>query len=250
MKRWQWITSAILVYLLALLVFIPAQLIYWLPLPKSISVTGVSGTLWNGEATQVVVAGREFRQLQWQLNPAYLVTGELGLELRLPAFSNPRISGNLSATLGMSELSVSELNARGELAELLALGQVHLPLASQGQWRLSISNYQVSAPSLQHWCDTLRGTGEGRSIQTQVNGRWLQLGTYPVSLSCKQGSVQLAMNGDNVLGLQLDADLNAQRVRLQGSLKPKAAAPIEVRELLKSMGNPDREGRYPFNFSL
>ena len=63
MKLKRWLPWLILVYLVTMLVLLPARVVYWLPLPNNVQLSQVSGTLWQGQAGQVVVDGNVINDL-------------------------------------------------------------------------------------------------------------------------------------------------------------------------------------------
>lgn len=242
MKRWIfWIAMS----LVLLVVFAPARALYWLPLPAHVQLEQLSGSLWNGRAAVVKVDRQWFYDVQWQLQPLQLATGNAVVSLHVPARSNAvTLQGEIG--YGAGGLQVSELQANGALQELLNMVNVKMPLATRGNWSVAVNAYQWD--TRQGLCQALDGQGEGRDIQVLVNGNWQSLGNFPVSLSCTDhNAVGLTMNGSNSLGLNFEAALFADRFNVNGTVKPNTRTPEALTQMLQYLGQPDAQGRYRFS---
>ncbi|TDP40173.1 type II secretion system protein N (GspN) [Idiomarina aquatica] len=243
MKRW-WLIA---VYLLALLVMLPAKIIYWLPIPAQVSISQVSGSLWQGRIGSLQVQGVTLNDMQWDWQLLQLFTGEVAVDVRVPPQNNPlAVNGRISA--GLTELAATDLRASGDLATLLQLANTRLPLKTQGNWNLSIDTFVVSDPSPAKWCNQLTGSANGRNIQVLVNGAWQSLGDFPVALGCAEsGAVTLTMNGENSLGLAMQGDINSQDINISGTVRPNPRTPEGLAQMFQYLGQPDSQGRYRFS---
>ena len=65
-------------FIAGLFAIAPARLVSVF-LPGNISLDGLSGTLWNGAARQLVVDNTATGELEWEVKPSQLFTGRLGL---------------------------------------------------------------------------------------------------------------------------------------------------------------------------
>lgn len=68
--------AGIAVFLIALLVTLPARVAYHGFAPAELRLSGLSGTVWNGSAAQGTAAGLYFRDLAWEFRPTSLLTGK------------------------------------------------------------------------------------------------------------------------------------------------------------------------------
>lgn len=69
------------VFLLGIIVLFPARIAYHLLAPEQVKLAGLSGSVWNGSASEGEVAGIYLRDLRWSVTPATLLRGALGLQI-------------------------------------------------------------------------------------------------------------------------------------------------------------------------
>ncbi|WP_404401653.1 type II secretion system protein N [Idiomarina seosinensis] len=235
------------VYLLALLVMMPAKVLYWIPLPAGVSIAQAQGSLWQGSLGRVQVQQMLLQDLSWDWDLWALFGGQLQARVELPAQNNP-VAFASQISLGFNQLNLQDLRASGTLAPLMQLTDIRLPLKTRGNWTLAVDQFALSEPSVNHWCDDLQGNARGINIQVQVNNVWQSLGDFPLQLGCQQpGLVSLQMNGNNSLGLTLEGAINSSSVAAAGTVKPGPETPAALAELFTFLGRPDNQGRYPFS---
>ncbi|MDV6315777.1 type II secretion system protein N [Idiomarina sp. HP20-50] len=242
----RWIPWLVVVYLVAMLVMLPARVIYWFPLPDNVRLSQVSGSLWQGVAGQVVVDGMVFNNLSWDWQVSSIFLGELVVDVNLPDQNNPlAFSGRLLA--GSTKVGAKDVTARGDLSALLQLVGTRLPLKTDGEWNLSVDTFVVTAPGPVRWCDELQGNAKGEQIRVLINNQWQSLGNFPVELGCSDtNAVSLTMSGDNSLGLEFNGRINSQSFRAEGTVKPTPRTPEGLAKMMQYMGTPDSRGRYSF----
>lgn len=245
MKRWWWL---LVVYVVALVVMLPAKVIYWLPLPPQVSVSQVSGSLWQGNIGALQIQGVPLTNVGWNWRVSKLLTGQLSIDVTVPAAAGNPLTVNGTVQAGLSGVSVDNLRSKGDLATLLQLSNTRLPLTTRGRWSVNVDAFAVSDPGPVKWCNQLRGDAQGQDIQVLVNGVWQNLGDFPVGLSCdNSGAVGLSMNGNNSLGLAFDGTVNSQDIRIAGTVRPNPRTPEGLAKMLQYLGQPDAQGRYRFS---
>ncbi|MCA1767808.1 MAG: type II secretion system protein N, partial [Idiomarina sp.] len=179
----RWIPWLVVVYLVAMLVMLPARVIYWFPLPDNVRLSQVSGSLWQGTAGQVAVDGIVLNNLSWNWQVSSVFLGELVVDVDLPPQNNPfALNGRLLA--GSTKVGAIDVKASGDVNALLQLVGTRLPLKTGGNWRLSLDTFVVTAPGPVRWCDELKGQAKGEQIRVLVNNQWQSLGDFPVELGC------------------------------------------------------------------
>lgn len=242
----RWIPWFVVVYLVAMLVMLPARVVYWFPLPDNVRLSQVSGSLWQGTAGQVVVDGIVLSNLSWDWQVSSVFLGELVVDVDLPPRNNPfALNGRLLA--GSTKVGAKNVNASGDVNALLQLVGTRLPLKTDGNWNLSLDTFVVTAPGPVRWCDELKGHAKGEQIRVLVNNQWQSLGDFPVELGCNESNaVTLAMNGNNSLGLDFNGSINSQRFNARGTVKPTPRTPEGLAKMMQYMGTPDARGRYSF----
>ena len=69
------IVAALVVFLIILVMTFPARVAYrWLG-PDALLLGGLSGSIWNGAATEGWVGGAYLRDITWHCLPTSLLTG-------------------------------------------------------------------------------------------------------------------------------------------------------------------------------
>ncbi|MEE2025406.1 MULTISPECIES: type II secretion system protein N [Alkalimonas] len=234
-------------YLLCLLVLTPAS--WWLklaPLPAGLKLGPVQGTAWQGRIQVLSYQGLELRQVQWQLSPWRLLTGRLAVQLQageLAELDQAYIKGQLR--YGFSGLQLQDTLLRYPVRELAPMLRLPLPVGADGTLMLDIEQYQQGAP----WCKTLSGQASWQEARLQPPTGWIDLQHIFASLACDDGDLVLITDGQNPLGLDVTARLQAAgRFSVDGTLKPDASMPEEVHQAMQFVGAPDAEGRFRIRF--
>ena len=71
------ITVSVVTLIIGLVILVPARVIYrWLAPPEFL-VSGMSGSVWVGDAKEASVDGLYLRNLSWRIKPLQLITGNL-----------------------------------------------------------------------------------------------------------------------------------------------------------------------------
>ena len=193
---------ALLVYLLA---SAPARLLLSVVPGEGLILQGVRGTLWNGQASRVLLAtGNGWLHLgatQWQLRPLslLLLSPELAIESQ---WGRQTVEGDLKL------YSEEEFALRGvQVSVDAALLRQYLPVGLEGDFSLQFEKLLVRNEALEE--------AVGRVVWQ--NGGWVspqgprQLGSYAVDLSTPEPGV---IQGQVI---SLAGDLEAQgEVGLQG----------------------------------
>ena len=71
------IIAGLFVFLLVLLVTFPARVAYNWFVPAEVRLSGISGSIWQGAATEGIAGGAYIRDLQWRFRPGALFRGQL-----------------------------------------------------------------------------------------------------------------------------------------------------------------------------
>ena len=107
---------------------------------KKISLQGMNGTLWQGEAAQARIAGFNLGKLSWDLRLHSLFTGKLGVDLHTKG-DGSRIDG--LARVGMDQtLYLDNLQGRIPAASLMPLFY-GFPIAIGGQISADIKHAEI-----------------------------------------------------------------------------------------------------------
>lgn len=234
-------------YLLFMLILTPAS--WWLKqvsLPPTLQLGAATGTLWQGEVAGFRYQQLQFGTLRWQLNGWQLLTGKLQFALQSGSAQQPAqpyLKG--TASYGIAGAAIENSLLKLPVAQILPMLPLPLPVAATGELVLDIVAYQQGQP----WCKALEGNASWQDARLQPpTGSWLELQNLFGELRCDNGTVVLTTDGNNLLGMDIKAVINAEQLLVNGTLKPDAAMPQEVHQAMQFLGKPDAQGRYPIRF--
>jgi general secretion pathway protein N len=238
----------VLVMSISVLSHAPASFVYkHLPKVRGLQVTGLSGTIWHGQAQAVRWRGRSFGQVNWQFAPGRLLAGKLEYALRFGKGSDMQLRGKGQAGLGMNGPYAENLHASLPAANLVQFSPMPVPAEVQGQLELTLRSYHYAAP----WCGEADGTlvWSGSRVDSMLGT--LELGTILADVRCQDNQLSAGSDHDSPQASgAFSAELNTSRqYSLDAWFKPGAEFPPGMQAQLKWLGSPDGQGRYPFVFS-
>ncbi|MBZ9613020.1 type II secretion system protein N [Rheinheimera maricola] len=234
-------------YLLFMLLCTPAS--WWLklvPLPASLHLGAISGTLWQGDVSAVRYQQLQFSSVSWHLNGWQLLTGKLQFALQSGSAqqpSQPYLKSN--ASYGFAGAALQHSLLKLPVAQILPMLPLPLPVDASGELVLDIAQFEQGQP----WCSNLQGNASWQDARLQTpTGTWLELQNLFGELRCDNGTVVLTTDGNNLLGMDIKAVINAEQLLVNGTLKPDDAMPEEVHQAMQFLGKADAQGRYPIRF--
>lgn len=234
-------------YLVFTLLLTPAA--WWLKLvtlPASLQLGAVSGTLWQGQVSQLQYGKLQFGALSWQMNGWALLTGQAQFSVQTGSMqqsAQPFISGKLG--YGVTGGAIQQLMLRVPVSQVLPLLPLPFPVEATGNLVVDIASYRQGQP----WCSQLSGSAswQDASLKTPA-GNWIALQSLFGDLSCASGTAVLTTDGANLLGLDVKAVLNAEQLLVNGTIKPDPSMPQEVHQAMQFVSKPDEQGRYTISF--
>lgn len=232
------ILVGILTFALGLVITFPARVAYqWFKSP-AVKLSGISGSIWRGSATQGSVAGIYLGNIRWHFRPLDLLNGRLGY-----AISGNPAAGFLDANIAVGLGGSVKLSDVSGVLSLTALGDT-LPLKGiEGDVTLQFEELVIR----DGW--TVQATGTV-SVANLVS-RYLS----PAVLGNYRAEFQPAANGilasieavDGVLELTGTITLTPDRnYALVGQVAAKPNAPPAIRQQLQYLGTPDARGMRDF----
>lgn len=227
------------IYLLWLLVSAPAHLLP-LILPEELNVSGLSGTLWQGEARQLSWRGVRLNHLRWAL------TFSSGLPGWRLTFHDPDgLRGQLSL-YALSALRVQ--NGSLTMPASLASGWLTptLPVEASGLITLHLSEgrfnragcQQVSGGRAQ-WQQAQLRSPAGSLELVSVGGTFRCTPTGALALTLSQDSHQLSLSGQGTLSPD-------GRYAFHGQLQTRQSTPALLALLMSQNQRKDEQGRIPW----
>jgi general secretion pathway protein N len=241
-KRFQWALLAIVVYLVFLIVYLPAkQATSRLTLPNNTKVYGVSGSIWQGQAQRATVKGVELRTLEWSLNFLPLLTGRISADIE---FGNIRETEQVSAKGQISikgkAFDASDLILYVPVAQLIS--QFTLPFPADVGGRLKV---ELDDISYDQYCTALSGDAQWLNASVNTFNTAVELGTMSAKLNCETQQVTLDIQQPNVLGLAAKAKVDAKgKFSINGKFKPDDSLPPQIKRAASIFGEPDSSGFY------
>lgn len=104
------LTIGLVTLVVGLLVFFPARVAYRWFLPDTISIAGISGSVWSGSAREAYANGIYVRDLEWRMQPLALLSGGIGFAIEASpqtGFINSNIKLGFGGLISFDELTAS-----------------------------------------------------------------------------------------------------------------------------------------------
>lgn len=238
-SRVAWLTAAILLLLVALLVLLlPAR--WAVPFVQSrlhgLRLEGVHGLVWNGGARELLgLDGRSLGQMQWRLSRA-LLWGRLDLQLD---FSGRGLtaSGHLERD-GEGRPVWTDVSLRADLAAWAARLD-----SSLGTPRGTLSMQLQRAVLQANWPVELDGRVRWRDASMRTRAQTVVLGDFGMDLRGSNGVLTGQLRDQNNGPLRAQGQWQASPLgwRLDLLLQPRTTDPA-LRHWLARLGRPDADG--------
>lgn len=228
------VVLGVVAFVISLLIMAPAQLVSEY-LPPDVQATGLQGTLWQGQASEVQIQGFNLGEVSWDMQPLSLFAGRLQSDVRI---DREGMQGQGVIGVGFNSVRVADARLDGS-SELLAPYLTGYGVNINGRFEADIRALQFNESGPQ----ALDGDIVWRDARL-VNPTELQLGDVNVTLSQQGGAAiaDLKNNGGElrVTGggrLEQGWEYNA-RLRAE----PTQTTPKIVRDALPYIGQPDNRG--------
>lgn len=196
---------ALLIYCVTLLINLPAAtVISYLAKNNAIKISGVTGSIWQGQAKRVEINPKvTLNDVHWDVQWMAL----LGLTLKADvAFNNgpQAMSGKATVEYGLSGARASNVLLDLTSQQLLTLLPMTLPVKISGDFSAVIQEAELGKP----YCKQLQGTvlWSNAYIESQMGN--LDLDSPVVDLRCDNGNVSaLVTQQSSQLVTTLDINL-------------------------------------------
>ncbi|WP_070968229.1 type II secretion system protein N [Vibrio sonorensis] len=247
--------SKVLVGFLLLLTFVisglahlPARVVVNnISLPPELEISGISGTIWNGQAASVRWQHYSFGEVNWQWTPKALFAAKFETEVRFGRGSSLGLSGRGNLGVGMSGAYVDGFNASLPLKTIESLlPPSPIPVVVNGNVELSIQEWVYSMPycSIGEGSLVINTSGIGTPIAQLDTGAIVadfNCADSVISVVGQQASEQVSS------GLTLSLDANRQYA-LTAWFKPESQFPAPLESQLSWLSYAQQNDRYQFNF--
>ncbi len=236
MKRY--VVAGALMFLVVLVVSFPARVAYrWIPLPD-VTLTGISGSIWNGRADEALAGGAYLRNLSWSFRPAKLLSGQLAFHTS----SNPA-SGALATDVAIApggELTLSGMTGN------LPLELVHPSFQAdglKGDIRLDFDDVRVRSG----WITSIDGAVSVTNLYVPALSA-APLGDYLATFGMEGPAINATVD-DTAGVIDVDGVITIRPDRsysFSGDVAARPDAPPSIEQQLRYLGSPDVRGMRPF----
>ncbi|NVK55860.1 MAG: type II secretion system protein N [Alteromonadaceae bacterium] len=247
--NWRWALGAILLYIILLVVSMPAaQVINRLSLPANISISGVSGTLWQGQAERLQINNILINDLSWDVSAWSLLTGQLAADLNagnMRDASSIAFKGPVKVNLFNPEsFSTEDFLLYLPVAWVLAEVTLPIPVAAGGRFRVNVEELDFDNTA----CQTMMAYGDWLNATVAGTQGPIELGTFSAKISCAQQQFVVDVAEPNAFGLtmQAKAQQDMSNLSVTGQFKPDPSLPQEVHDAAQFFGRPNAEGYIQF----
>lgn len=213
-------------------------------LPPAFTVGGVSGTVWNGAATQATWQGTPLGALTWRAHPWSLLGGraDYSIELTRPdGFARGRVSASFGGGSIAAENIVLQLPITALARNVTA-----------NAWRGDLAGTVARARLENGWPVDLVGRFAMSGLQPP--GAAFQVGSYELNFDAAASTPQQLtgrvrdLEAPLVVRGQLVIRPNRSYV-LEGEVTPKPGAPPQIANTVAFLGLPDASGRRQFTIT-
>lgn len=212
-------------------------------LPPDVRLDGVSGSVWNGAATQLTLRGAPLGALRWRLQPASLFALRLNyaIDLQRP---DGFVRGQVSTGFG-GDLVARDVRLQLPLTALS-------PQTAATAWRGDLTGTVANARIERDW--PVSAAGQFTMSNLQPPGAGLQIGSYALEIDPAQTTPDQLVGRvrDLEAPLVVRAQLVVRRDRtylLEGDVTPKPGAPPAIANTVAFLGMPDAAGRRQFTIT-
>lgn len=238
----------LLVFAISVVAHTPAAFVVkHMPKVRGLSLQGLHGTIWHGDAQSVTWQRDNFGQVSWDFQPSKLFQGKAEFALRFGRGSDLKLKGKGTVGAGLGGVYAENVLASMPASSVLKKVTIPVPVDVKGQLEVTINDYQYGQP----WCQSAIGSlvWSGSGIDSPLGE--LSLGSVVSDLICEDNKVILSGSQDNSqLSGAFAAELETNmRYSLDVWFKPGAEFPQSMQSQLKWLGDPDEQGRYLFVYS-
>jgi general secretion pathway protein N len=236
MHRKRLITLGLMVGLAGLIALFPARVAYRWFAPAQFAASGISGTIWSGNASEATANGFYLRDLNWKFHPLQLFTGKIAYSVD-SRFASGFMQGRLGIGFGGS---VSATGLRATLP-LEAIQSVPAIAGSRGMLTVDFSALKISdgLPVVADGSVELAGLMNPLLHRDPIGGFRAEFFSQDsgITASIEDTAAVIDLAGS----LQLAADGSYQFLAQISALD---STPQSVREQLRFLGPPNDRGQH------
>lgn len=244
----KWGGVCFVVYVIFLVVKLPAtQVLAKLPLPAELRITGVSGTIWSGQAQTVIYQGLPVDNFEWSLSFLPLLMGEVSADIKggnMRQVDQISMNGHINASETLIQAESLNIYVPADLIMLML--PLPIPLQAEGRFKVSLAELDYD---LTTGCQTIDGKGQWLNAKVAGVNKLIDLGNFDATLGCENNQTLVNVKEPNSMGLTAQVNLPTNmKFKVNGRFKPAANLPKEVHQAALFFGNKGSDGYYPVKF--
>lgn len=218
-------------------------------LPKNMIIGNVSGSIWQGEISEISMNDNKIEAVQTSLGFWSLVLFSPSVDVSFGDAMLDGPEGKLSLTVSSEQIVLNDVELFISANELVKHLTLPVPVKAQGNVEITLTELSVKT-SAKLTCENGQGKVSWLRSGVIALDNTIKLGTFNADIECEKGDIIAKISPKNNLGLSLNTRLSLakQRPSGQGYLKPGAKFPATLRPALSFLGSPDNQGRYPIKF--
>tara|TARA_B110000467_G_C18256061_1_gene443432 strand:+ start:347 stop:1132 length:786 start_codon:yes stop_codon:yes gene_type:complete len=261
MKKWFTLGAIFLTsYLVFMVATVPLPwLVNQVTLPKGLVLSGVSGTVWQGEIAQASFASNtpnntlisnQIQQIKTELSFWSLFTLMPKVDV---VFGNELLAGpegKLSLAMSAEQISIVDADLFLNANDVAQQVNLPLPVTAKGEVALHLSQLDFSVSERK--CQQAEGKINWSRAGIVAMKENIKLGKLSAEIDCEKGELIVNVTPKNDLGLSFSAHINTTKAKPKlsgkGYLTPGEKFPLQLKSVLPFLGNPDNKGRYRLGF--
>lgn len=238
-------------FVISCLLHVPIQSLFTL-LPKvnGLSINGLSGTPWKGEANSILWKGVNYGETQWQIEAWHLFKGAGTYSVRFGKGSELQVRGK--GTIGYRFFGgayAENLIISAPVETLMEKISIPVPVSLQGKLELTIDQFEQG--NQQQWCQEATGKlvwSSGQIISPLGN---INPDMVDADIICNENKINLISKQSSTdISSEFNVTLNPNRsYKAEGWIKPGVDLATDLREQLKWLGEPNAKGQYKVSYS-
>src|SRR5215831_9488481 len=238
---WRLIGFGVAAYVLFLLITLPAELVLPRLQKQGVMATGVSGSIWKGQAAALQINRLPLGHVDWNVQVLRLFTGKLTVAIHAKR-DDGALQGAISVGFG-KRIDIQQLQGSMPIASLGGLG---LPGGWQGNVQFNLSmlqlenNWPVAARSAVNLIGPANQPTSIGDFRVEFNGESAKDGLTGTLTSAGNGP----FDANGTLRLQPN-----RNYLIDATVATRPGAPPQVANALQYLGPPDAQGRRPLSMS-
>jgi general secretion pathway protein N len=232
----RYVIIGVITLLLGLLIVFPARVAnHWFT-PAGVAISGIQGSIWRGHALEGEIGGIYVRNLNWQMRPWALFTGELAYSVEADAVSG-FINGNVALGIGGSA-AIRDLTASLSLQSMQSIvGMAGLGGTANLQFARLVFKDGIPVAA--------DGTLEIANLVAPLIDRSSVGGFRAEFFTQESGIIASVEDTDAVVELAGSLSVSPDRTyQFIAQVAPKDTTPANLREQMRFLGTPNERGQY------